>query len=296
MNTFDVITDADVYEAIIRRATSVSPLQTSWNDVDYVEETTMDEKTEEKTEEKAEEKTEVKAEEKAEEPTEVKAEVKAEEPTVLAALAEEYAEARHEEQVQSETKLISDMIDQLMKNIMNVPSVDDMPSLVDDMPPLVDDMPPLVESDDDMPPLVESEDDMPPLVESEDDTPSVESDDDYHDDLMIAIFRKPECQQCNAMLNLLLNQQEKPLLRQTAKQAKNELKDELKDESHESKDESYESEDESKDESDDEEEPRVAEVPPSITYMFIILILLHLLKLFLMAMDSGIKRQYRMCY
>ena len=57
-------------------------------------------------------------------------------------------------------------------------------------------------SDDDMPPLVEdsSDDDMPALVCSDD-----ESSEDSDDEMLIAVFRRPTCNRCDAALHAILD-------------------------------------------------------------------------------------------
>ena len=63
------------------------------------------------------------------------------------------------------------------------------------------------ESEDDMPPLVSDEDDMPPLVPSSDSEESEESEDESEYDvseMMMAVFKNPECEQCDEAIHAVV--------------------------------------------------------------------------------------------
>jgi hypothetical protein len=67
---------------------------------------------------------------------------------------------------------------------------------------------PEAKSEDDMPPLVEdsdSDDDMPPLVEDSDSEGLPELVNSSDDEMLIAVFRRPTCNRCDAALHAILD-------------------------------------------------------------------------------------------
>lgn len=92
--------------------------------------------------------------------------------------------------------------------------------------------------------------------ESDEECEECEDDEEIDPRMMIAVFRRPKCERCAAVLDILLEYREE---------------DESSDEEVEEKQEEAEA----------EEEEEESNIPPMITNLFIVLFLIHLIQLFI---------------
>ena len=122
---------------------------------------------------------------------------------------------------------------------------------------------------------IEAKEELPPLVE---DVSEAESD----DDLMIAVFRKPECSRCEAMWKVLLTHEtpKKVGIVEESEESEDSDSDYVPSETESETESESESETESESESETESEERPKDgVPRIIQNLFVLLMFLYLLQL-----------------
>jgi len=143
---------------------------------------------------------------------------------------------------------------------------------------------------------------------------STQEDLEIRDDLMIAIFNQPECPRCAAILKLILSNQNTSLFKETDESnndnsanedSANESSD---DESNDTSDDSTNDdstdesgnddttdEDNTEDEKPSRRRDRESDVPPLITHIFLILILIYIMKMMFAMTDMTVQQHFRSC-
>jgi hypothetical protein len=276
-----VITELDVYESTIRKATSMGdlnasplaePQKYSWSDIEMEEQLAQKSKKEEPTISSS---------------VILKEETKEESVPTTTPVPEQTFE---DPKSLVEKEQIKELVEKLMTEIMSRNEV--MENVK---------KPSEVESDDDMPDLVEMDSDndsMPDLVESESDNGQ-----EVNDDMMIAIFKRPSCQRCEAALKTLMAHEESEELEESEE---SETSEEPDDSDSDYVPSDTGSDDSRKGESSDSDVSEIrtvrvvykrnAEIPSIITITFVIVVILYILKVMYLLVDASMKNRYHACY